>query len=99
LSELAITTLSLPFSNAEVERVFSQMNLIKSKTRNKMGTELLTSLLQIRSGLKKHGQCCHNFILPNEVIKNIGTSSIYTKNECNVTTDILEEFDDIFYNH
>lgn len=56
LSELAITTLSLPFSNAEVERVFSQMNLIKSKTRNKMGTELLTSLLQIRSGLKKHGQ-------------------------------------------
>ncbi|XP_050062963.1 uncharacterized protein LOC126552316 [Aphis gossypii] len=54
LSELALTTLSLPFSNAEVERVFSQMNLIKSKTRNRMGTELLTSLLQIRSGLKRH---------------------------------------------
>lgn len=98
LSELALTTLSLPFSNAEVERVFSQMNLIKNKTRNKMGTELLTSLLQIRSGLKRHGKCFHNFILPNEVIKNIGTSSIYTKNECNVTNDILEEFDDIFYN-
>jgi len=66
LSELALTTLSLPFSNAEVERVFSQMNLIKSKTRNRMGTELLTSLLQIRSGLKRHGKCCHNFILQDQ---------------------------------
>lgn len=63
-----------------------------------MGTELLTSLLQIRSDLKRHGKCCHNFILPNKVIKNIGTNNIYSKKECNLPNDILEEYDDILFN-
>jgi len=77
LSNFALTVLSCPWSNAEVERVFSSINIIKSKARNKMGTLLLTSLLQIRSGLKRHNKCCHNFKLPSEVVKHIGTNSIY----------------------
>lgn len=40
LSKFALYLLSLPYSNADVERVFSKMNLIKSKLRYRMSAEL-----------------------------------------------------------
>ena len=52
-TEYAISTLTLPHSNADVERVFSNMNIIKSILRNKIQLEILTSLL-VKSGLKRH---------------------------------------------
>ncbi|KAK8372811.1 hypothetical protein O3P69_017374 [Scylla paramamosain] len=36
VGQFALSMLSLPISNASVERVFSQMNLIKNKLRNRM---------------------------------------------------------------
>lgn len=36
LSDFVLKLLSLPFSNADVERVFSTMNFVKNKTRNRM---------------------------------------------------------------
>ena len=36
LGNFALSLLAMPFSNAAVERVFSQMNLIKNKLRNRM---------------------------------------------------------------
>lgn len=102
LSNFALTVLSCPWSNAEVERVFSSMNIIKSKARNKMGTLLLTSLLQIRSGLKRNNKCCHNFKLPSEVVKHIGTNSIYKNsqdNQDNINTDndnLTDSYTDVF---
>lgn len=44
ISNLAMRILVLPWSNAEVERLFSQMNLVKSKLRNKMGPTLLDAI-------------------------------------------------------
>jgi hypothetical protein len=49
LQQTAISVLVLPFSNAELERLFSQMNLIKSKIHNKMQTAMLNAILQIRT--------------------------------------------------
>jgi hypothetical protein len=43
--------LTLPISNAVVKRAFSIMNLIKTKLRNKMQTEMLNSLLTIKINL------------------------------------------------
>lgn len=45
LSEFAILSLTLPIRNAIVERVFSVMNTVKSKLRNRMGTQILNSIL------------------------------------------------------
>ncbi|XP_023314103.1 uncharacterized protein LOC111693538, partial [Trichogramma pretiosum] len=48
LSHHMLTLLSLPSSNAVVERAFSIMNLIKTKTKNRLELISLDSLLRIR---------------------------------------------------
>jgi len=47
LSLFAIQMLSLPWSNAEVEHAFSQVNIVKSKLRNRMDVTTLNSILCI----------------------------------------------------
>lgn len=80
LSEFALKLLVLPWSNAEVERLFSQMNIIKTKARNKMGTKLLDSILTIKSGLRRRNTCCLKYQFPPDVLKKIGTSQTYNSN-------------------
>nr|CAI5822120.1 unnamed protein product [Callosobruchus analis] len=53
ICDVALTLLVLPFSNAEVQRIFSQLNIVKNKTRNKLSTDMVNSLLCIRYGLKR----------------------------------------------
>jgi len=45
--DMAITVLSLPHSNAHIKRVFSQMNIVKPKLRNRMGLDTLNAVLWI----------------------------------------------------
>jgi len=52
LALFAPHVLSLPFSNAAVERVFSQMNIVKTNLRNKMGLKSLNAILSIRLDFK-----------------------------------------------
>lgn len=77
LATFAITLLILPHSNADVERLFSSMNIIKNKQRNRMNIKLLTAILRIRCGLRLEGKCCNNYELPVSVIKQIGTKESY----------------------
>jgi len=44
LCDLTITELSLPHSNTQIKRVFSQMNIVKSKLRNRMGVDTLNAV-------------------------------------------------------
>nr|CAI5863730.1 unnamed protein product [Callosobruchus analis] len=77
ICDVALTLLVLPFSNAEVERIFSQLNIVKNKTRNKLSTDMVNSLLCIRYGLKRYDKCCHDYELPEDVLKIIGTNQAY----------------------
>lgn len=45
LASYALRILCLPINNADVERVFNQVNLIKTNLRNRMSQELLVSIL------------------------------------------------------
>lgn len=94
LSSFAIKMLILPWSNAEVERLFSQMNLVKTKTRNKMSSKLLDSILTIRSGLKRKKMCCSNYVIPDLVLKKIGTLSTYSSDEP-LSLNICENENDV----
>jgi len=71
--------LTLPISNAEVERLFSQLNLIKTKIRNKLSVTTTNSILRIRYGLKQSNKCCRNYNIPNDIIKKIKTNETYKK--------------------
>lgn len=74
---LAFTILVLPHSNADVERLFSSMNVIKNKLRNRMNVNTLNAVLQIRFGLIKFNQTCFNYIIPEHLFKNIGSKDKY----------------------
>lgn len=80
LFECAISAITLPHSNADIERVFSTMNYVKSKLRNKMKMNLLHSLLTIKFGLIRLGKCCATYQLPETVLKQIGTAEVYKSN-------------------
>ncbi|XP_025206232.1 uncharacterized protein LOC112602391 [Melanaphis sacchari] len=95
LAALVLTILSLPWSNAACERIFSQMNIVKSKSRNRMKSPMLISLLHIRSGLKRNKKCCHNFKFPDSIVKSIGTMNVYNCNVENEISEITEILDDL----
>jgi len=67
LGSFAVMLLTL--SNSEVERLFSQLNLIKTKIRNKLSVTTTNSILRIRYSLKQSNKCCHNCDTPNNYKK------------------------------
>lgn len=87
LAEFALKTHSLPISNALVERVFSRVTSVKTKLRNRMGLDLLTSILRIKTSLELNGKCCSSFE-PTKSMLNYD-SSIYKKEEVNVDEEDL----------
>ena len=62
----AIRLLSLPISNAHVERAFSQVALLKDSTQNRMGLSLLSSLMEVRAGLSRNGWTSATFRPPKQ---------------------------------
>jgi len=80
IARLALRLLVLPWSNAEIERAFSQVSIVKSKHRNRMGNEMLNGILTIRAGLRRIGKCCHNYEYPTSVLRDIGTMAVFNTN-------------------
>ncbi len=73
LGSFALSLLALPFSNAAVERTFSEMNFIKSKLRNRMNDGLLMNILRIRAFMQRHEICCHEFEPTREMLALFNT--------------------------
>lgn len=78
LAEFAIRALSLPISNATVERVFSIMNIVKTKLRNRMQLPMLQAITRIRLHLSVRKMCCTNFRPTVEMLK-MHNSKMYAK--------------------
>ncbi|KAH9362499.1 hypothetical protein HPB48_015587 [Haemaphysalis longicornis] len=78
-AELAMSMLVLPYSNAEVERTFSQLKIVKSKLRNKLKHETTNAILDVKAGLKGHQKRCFDYELPAAVLSAIGTSATYVQ--------------------
>lgn len=51
LASFVLSCLTLPLSNAVVERLFSVLAVVKTKLRNRMGLEMLSAILRIRTHL------------------------------------------------
>ena len=65
---------SLPISNVVVERVFSRVTPVKTKLRNKMEIELLTSILRIKAHVEINVGCCL-FFQPTAAMVDFNSSS------------------------
>ncbi|KAK3864442.1 hypothetical protein Pcinc_029875 [Petrolisthes cinctipes] len=80
LAAAALCLLSLPISNAECERVFSQVKLLKNDLRTRLSTDTLDSLLHIRFNVRGDTRnaedCCGSFNPDNDMLKKF-TSDMY----------------------
>ncbi|XP_044593789.1 uncharacterized protein LOC123271507 isoform X2 [Cotesia glomerata] len=76
LAAFALRALSLPTSNADVERVFSVMAVIKTKCRNRMLIDMLVSLMRIRIHMRVFKLCCKNYMPTDDMVKRF-TSQMY----------------------
>lgn len=80
LGKFMLSILALPFSNAAVERTFSQMALLKYKLRNRMGQSLLENLLHVRSHMAMRNICCNSFTPSSDMLARF-TNEIYRLSE------------------
>lgn len=66
--------LSLPHSNAETERVFSVVTDVKTKKRNKVGSEALNAVCISRFA---HSNCCLSFNVEKSHLELMKTKNLY----------------------
>ncbi len=90
LRKVVISMMSLSFSNASVERVFSLLNLIKTQARNTLKRETLVGLMHTHEGMKARNIHAHEIKLDVEFLRMvIGVKSDAT--DCEVNKYIAKE--------
>lgn len=77
---LVKNVMTLPHSSACVERIFSMVNTIKTKERNRLQTDNLCGLLQSKSMLKASSSECYSYPLDNGFLKNFNQNMYKFKN-------------------
>ena len=79
--------LLLPNSNADIERIFSVMNYVRSKFENSMKTDLLNAIIVIKFRLIRKGKRYMPYKLPDSAVKAIGISQNYKSSIQTCSTD------------
>lgn len=75
LHEFGMTILSLPQSSAATERIFSQLNLIKSKLRSKLHVQTCNSLLLTK---EMSNESCYKWEPSKSLLQRLNTKKIET---------------------
>ena len=71
LRKVVACMMSLPFSNASVERVFSLLKRIKTDSRNALKRETLVGLIHAHEGMKAHDIHAHQIELNTDFIRMV----------------------------
>jgi len=72
LSLLVNSIMALPISNTACERIFSQVNLVKTERRNRFGNDHISAILQVKDGIKE--ATCVNFCPSRKMIVSASDS-------------------------
>ncbi|KAK3892503.1 hypothetical protein Pcinc_003734 [Petrolisthes cinctipes] len=88
VGQFALSMLALPFSNASVERVFSQMNLVKNKLRNRMQNKSLENTLHVRAFMQRNYICCNKFSPTREMLSRFSNDMYASGGDVNEHIDI-----------
>ncbi|XP_022182197.1 uncharacterized protein LOC111042013 isoform X3 [Myzus persicae] len=89
LADFALSVLSLPHANADCERVFSTVNCMKTKLRNRLNTETINGALHTKQHIKggrDSGKNCVNFQPNNEMFSRMTKNILYEKSGDNKGT-------------
>jgi phosphoribulokinase len=70
LATFVITCLITPLSNAVVERIFSLLSSVTTKTRHRMQLNLLDAIVSVRAEQLLSIECCKDFTASPEILKN-----------------------------
>jgi len=89
LALFALSMLSLPLSNADVERAFSQVNIIKSKLRNRMANKTLAGILHVRYGMRRQNICCTDFVPTHRMLVRFNESMYQDNADAEEENDII----------
>ncbi|CAH2009382.1 unnamed protein product [Acanthoscelides obtectus] len=92
LSTFAFNMLSLPHSSANVERTFSQVNLMKTTHRNRLSSVSIVGNLHTKNYLKTSNQTCFSVDFGEDILK-YHNSKIYKKQSEEGLTDDDSESD------
>lgn len=76
LSKFIQNIMTLPHSSANVERIFSQINLNKTKIRNSLENESIEGILYCKDYLKLNNSNCYEIVIKPELL-NMLNSNIY----------------------
>lgn len=98
LSNFALEVLSLPHSSASCERVFSKVNLIKTKIRNKLQTKSLNAILLSSQHINLQNGCV-DFKPPKEMLDRMTSFHLYDSTKKDSLREGFEEevTDDIIF--
>lgn len=77
LSDIAKFCLTLPHSNADSERIFSIITDVRTKKRNKLSHENLTSICIIRSFLQDENLNCVSYNDQDSLFKHMVAVNLY----------------------
>ncbi|XP_043271187.1 uncharacterized protein [Venturia canescens] len=90
LAKFVLNVISLPHSNAECERTFSAVNLIKTKTRNKLVTPTVNGVLLASQRVKKN---CIAFEPVAGEYKRMTKKTLYPKSltNCNAKSSNIND--------
>lgn len=82
--------LCLPHSSAEFERVFSVLNYIKTKLRNRLNIKACEALILSKDYLATNGGHCYSFDTTKPITANLNAP--INVDDCNEIDDILSCF-------
>lgn len=98
VGRLALALLSLPISNATVEKAFSVYNVIKSHIRNKLSLDIMQAIMMVRYYLSTDNITYVNFKPTEAMIKKFNVTMYDHKNQkhCDEINLIYEIMNDMY---
>ena len=79
LANYVLACLTTPVSNAVVERIFSSVTCVKNKLRNRLGSNMLESIIRIRTKLQFVGKCCRDFKVSQTMLDLFNSQNMYVR--------------------
>jgi hypothetical protein len=89
LALYALSALTVPISNATVERIFSHVTAVKSKLRNRMNLQMLDSIVRIRTNLAFQDKCCTKFQVTAKMLELFSSDMYVSKTTEENSEEIL----------